>query len=202
MVNMSWNNPSPEEAEEAYYSCRNKYIAAANQRYSAERSQNALTRHRNETLSTIEDCRSEKMNFNLRIEQIGEIIKCLEGSGGMLCSNVPESIEGANTALDRTDESYRSSVRCEGIAVTQLNDVFKTKTVCEDANSNDALEQYKAEKLRLEQVVEELERKMDMLTEQTENLSRKINECISLKYSGRIQMNSFAYSMNHFKKFM
>ena len=198
---MSWSNPSPKEAEDSYYSAKNSYANAANQRSASERAQSNYIAEKNSCASALQSSQSEKTNFEKRIAGIGEIIKALEGAGGGGL-DVPSAISSVNTAAGNASESFRSAIQCAEISQANLSEVFRSKSVDEDANSSGALSAYKSEKTRLEQAVAELERKIASLFSSIDSLSSKINACNIAQANYSRTMSSAAYEMNHFKKYM
>ena len=198
---MSWSNPSSNEAESAYYSAKNAYSNAANQKSASERAESNYISEKNSCASSIQSCQNEKRNFEKRIAGIGEIIKALEGSGGGGV-DVPSGISKVNSAAGNADTSYRGSIKCAEITRADFNDVFKAKSVYEDANSSGALSAYKSEKARLEQAVAELEARIASLFASIDSLTSKIKSCNAAQASYSHTMSSAAYDMNHYKKYM
>lgn len=199
---MPWVNPTPEEAKEEYDYSRSKYMQAASEKAASERAEQSYIDQRKTAMSTIQSCKTDKTNFEKRIKQIEEIIKMLEGRGGFFSEDVPESITNANTSSQKADQSFKSCIKCDGISSASLDDVFHSKSVEEDSNSNNALNAFKNEKARLEEAVENLERQISSLSSSINDLNTQIRNCNSTQASLRHSMNGYAYEMSHYKRYM
>lgn len=200
---MSWSNPSPEEAANAYSYYKTKYCNAANQKYASEKQEQSYVSQKSSASSRMRSLSSEKVNFEKRLNGIVNIIKMLEGNGGWFAVNVPSTISKVSSALSKTDSSYRNSIKMTGgVAAASLESAFKAKSVDSDINSATALQRYKTEKARLEQEIANLNTQITTLTNTISTLTSKINACNATQASLRSSMNSYAYEMNHYKKYM
>ena len=127
----------------------------------------------------------------------------LEGTGGWFSTNVPNAIQTAKNKLKQADNSYRSSIKVTGgIAAASIESAFATKAVEEDANSANALNEFKKERTRLEQAISELNSQINNLAATIANLTSSINACNETQASLQSAMNSYAYDMNHYHGFM
>lgn len=199
---MSWFNPSQEEANESYYNARSSYINAANQYNQNARQINSCWSDMSNVRNQYASYRSDKINFQKRIEAIGNIISSLEGNGGWLQANVPEAVNGANTSAQKAGTSFSQCVRCDSVPAPELSSVFKCESVSEDGNSAGALQSYKAEKTRLEQAVADVEKQMNNLNNQANELARRMNSINAQQQALRKSMSSSAFEMSHYKKYM
>lgn len=198
----SWSNPSQDEAEEAYQYYKSKYYNAAAQKRESEKQEQSYIEEKNSSIAERDSAQNQKLNFEKRVEGIEKIIKMLEGNCGWFSANVPEAITKAQQSLSRTDSSFRSSMRLSGAGGTaSLETAFKVKTVEDDSNSTSALTQFRAEKARLEEEISNLNRQIENLSSMISSLTGKINACNAEQESLRSAMNSYAYDMNHYKKF-
>ena len=198
---MSWNNPTQEEAGECYSNARTRYVNAANQYNSNNRTMDSYRSQVSSVNNQYCSCRSNKINFQKRIKEIGSIINILEGSGGFFSANVPSAIGTAGNAVQKADESFRQCIRCDGISAPDMSEVFKCKTVQEDNDSSESLQGYKSEKARLEQAVEELDRNMKQLEAKADELVRNINDLAVRQQSLKKTMMGSAFEMAHYKKY-
>lgn len=200
---MSWYNPSQEEATEAYTYYQNKYYSAANQRNASMRQEQAYISQKSAATTKMNDLSAQKLNFEKRLEGIIKIIKMLEGSGGWFATNVPSTISKAISTIQKTDTSYKRSIRMTGgIAAASLETAFAVKTVEGDHRSASALQAYKEEKTRLEQNIADLKSQIVSLSNQISTLSDQISACSAAQASYKNTMNSSAYEMNHYRKYM
>lgn len=201
-MSWSWSNPSRDDAIEAYEYYKNKYYRAANQKKASERQERSYIAERNTASNKMNNLSAQKVNFEKRLRGIESIIKMMEGTGGWFSSSVPEAIEKAQRSLSKADSSFRKSMRLSGGAgAASLENAFKTKTVEADVNSSAALAAFKAERARLEQEIAELNTQITNLSNTISLLKNKIRACDSLQASLRSAMNSYAYDMNHYKKY-
>lgn len=200
---MSWYNPSQEEAIEAYAYYQNKYYTAASQRNVSMRQEQAYLSQKSAVTSKMNDFSVQKLNFEKRLEGIIKIIKMLEGSGGWFTTNVPSAISKATSTIQKTDTSYKRSIRMTGgMAAASLETVFAVKTVEGDYRSASALQAYKSEKTRLEQSIANLNSQIASLSSQISLLNKQISACNAAQVSYRNIMNFSAYELNHYRKYM
>lgn len=200
---MSWYNPSQEEAMEAYAYYKNKYYSAAKQRNSLMRQEQAYVSQKRMATTKMNDLSTQSINFEKRLEGVIKIIKMLEGSGGWFVTNVPGTISKAASTIQKTDISYKRSIKMAGgIAAASLETAFAVKTVEEDYRAASALQDYKSEKVRLENNIADLKSQIASLSSQISTLSKQINACSAAQSSYKNTMNSSAYEMNHYRKYM
>lgn len=200
---MSWYSPSQEEAEEAYYYNKSKYYNAANERSAYYNYEQDCISQKNQAKSEIKDLSSDKVNFEKRLEGIEKIIKMLEGTGGPFSTNVPEAISKAASSIQKADSSYKKSIKMTGgTSVASLENAFSIKSVENDPNSAAALEAYKAEKVNLEQKIANIKSEISTLSDTIDSLNSQISYYDSMQASLKRTMNSCAYEMNHYQKFL
>ena len=200
---MSWSNPTSDEAAESYSYYKNKYYEAANQKRVAEKQAQTYVTQRNTVTSQMNTLYSQKINFEKRLSGIDGIIKMLEGSGGWFSITVPDTIAKVVSSLNKIDTSYKKSIRMTGgVNAASLENTFDTKSVEGDVCSSTALQQYKAEKARIEQELANLNSQISSLSATISDLTSKINSSYSIQASLQASMNSYAYDMNHYRKYM
>jgi len=194
---MSWSNPSADEAAEAYSYYKNQYYSAASQREASVRQENRCISERNVAKNKMGELSSKKLNFEKRLEGIKKIIRMLEGTG-----SVPSSIAKMVRTVKNADESFRMAIKLDNGSIASIEDAFRTKSVEEDSHSDAALQAYKNEKNTLEQNIENLKKQISSLSEQISSLTSQINACNSLQSALKRTMNSSAYEMNHYRRYM
>ena len=169
---------SKEEATDRFIRSRNSYYEAEQQQ---ARLSNRIENYRAErqyAAAQISSARSEKTNFEKRLQGIEDIIKTLEGAGWVFSTNVPQSIESANSTLRSVNSDYQQCIRLtDGVAAADMEEVFHAKSVEKDANSAEALELYRQERDRLVQEIENLKRMINACSAQMSELTGKINAC-------------------------
>ena len=199
---MSWSHPTASEAEEYYSYYKKRYNEAAIQKKASENKEENYRSQKNSNKAQIKNMKSQKINFEKRIEDIEKIIKMLEG-GSFVFNDVPEKISKANSKLDNVGESYLKSVKVTGGgSKASFESAFSVKSVQADSYSAAALQQLKKEKTRVEQEINNMSKKINSLTASIDELNKKINSCNNYQRTLRSNMFSYAYEMNHFKRFM
>lgn len=202
VMSWSWSNPSQDEALEAYTYYKGKYEDAATQKRASEQQEQSYIAERNTANCQITALSAEKINLEKRVQGIEKIIRMLEGTGNIFSVDVPAAIDRAKKTLSRADDSLRKSMRLSGGGTAaSLETAFALKTVEENAHSASALLAFKAEKERLEQAIEEMHAQLANLESLVESLTGKINTCNLSQEALQSSMSSYAYDMNHYKKF-
>lgn len=202
-MSWSWYNPSPDEASDAYYYYKNKYNNAANQKRASESQERSYVSQKSTAKSQLSSAKSQKINFEKRLQGIKDIIGMLEGRGGWFSTDVPGEIDKATKNLSKTEDSFRKSIVREGAtAPKSLEDALEIKTVEGHQRSASALQQFKNEKVRLEQEIANLKAKINNLESTISSLTSKINSCNMTQAYLQSSMNSYAYDMNHYRSYM
>lgn len=187
---------------EAYAYYKSKYYSAANQKKASERQERAYISQRNAAKNEQLELAGRLWNLEKRLQGVEDIIKILEGNGGWLSADVPGAIEKAQKSIARTDASFRSSMRLSGgSGVINLETVLKPKSVEADVHASSALASFRAEKKRLEQEKANLDSQIRNLSSKITSLKNKINACNATQTSLQSAMNSYAYDMNHYRKY-
>ena len=200
---MSWINPTPEEAEQAYYNNRNRYNAAASQKRTSEQQEIAYSNQRTMAKNQLSNAKSDKVNFEKRLEGVKKIVAMLEGSGGWGSTNVPNTISKANRAVSTAGNSYRKCIKeTGGTSAASLADAFETKSVEGERHSSSALLALKKEASRLEQAIADVKKQISGLNSTIDNLNRQIRTCNSTQASLQRTMNSCAFEMVHYSRYM
>lgn len=198
----SWNNPTPEEAEEAYWYNRNRYYNAASEYNAARNRAQSLEYQKSASKSQMQSLSTQRVNLEKRLDGVEKIIRCMVGSGGWLATNVPSAISKASKALEKADESFRKSIRLDGgISAARMAERLRVKSVEEDANSSSALSLYRKEKVRIENEINEIRKNLNALSDKVNQLNGQLNSCYSTQNSARKVMNSTTYEMNHYRKY-
>jgi chromosome segregation ATPase len=193
---------SKDEASSAYYAAKSQYNSAAGEYRKYENESSSCRGELRDARNQYSQCSNDKINFEKRVEDIERIINCLEGNGGWLSVNVPQTIATANKSAQDADNGFRQCIKCSGINPPDLAEVFKAPAVTEDQNSNTALEEYKKEKARLEQAIEELKKQMAQLSQQADELSKRIQQLGILSQSCKQRINQSISSMYYYRKYM
>lgn len=201
-MSWSWNNPTEDEAEEAYDYYKGKYNAAASQKRNSERLEQTYVSEKKNAVAKRDQLKDQKLSFEDRLEGIEKIIAMLEGTGGWFTANVPDAIGKAQRTLTRADSSLRDCVKLTGgSGAASMETAFAMKTVEGDFRSAAALQAFRNERDRLEGQLQDLNRQISGLSDQISSLSSKISACNSEQWSLQRSMNSYAYDMNHYKKY-
>lgn len=204
---MSWNNPSPDEAANAYYSSKSRYNNAASQRQAASRAAEHASAERSRARSEITSCQTDKLNFEKRIEDIRHIVQALDGSasGPLVASigaDIPTLIASLNTSMQESDSAYRGSIISPDITPAQFYEIMRSNPVGDDSLLSAALQKFRDEIVRLQQAIAELERKINALNALVSDLSTKIRNYEAAQADWSRVMQSSAYDMNHYRGYM
>lgn len=120
----------------------------------------------------------------------------------MFSVNIPDVINTANASLKDMNEGFKKSIRACGINAADLEEAFFVKSVAQDQASARALALLQTEKNALEQLNAQLDSQMAMLNSNMDALKKQISECNAQQAQLQKEMYSYAFDMNHFKKYM
>lgn len=202
-MSWSWSNPSPEEASDAYSYYKRQYNNAASQKRASQRQENNYINQKNAARTQMNEAKSQKINFEKRLRGIEKIIGMLEGRDGWGATDCPDEINSAKSKLSKTEESFRKSIVLDGATQPKnLEDALEVKTVEAHTASASALQQFKNEKVRLEQEIARLNAMINNLASTISTLTSKINACNVAQFNLQSRMNSYAYDMNHYRRYM
>lgn len=187
---------SRDEAEEQYARSRKEYENAERRRAELENRIDNCRQEKRHAAAQIRSAKSEKTNFEKRLRGIENIIKMLDGSGGFLSVNAPESIDKANSALQSTNDRYQRCIRLEGGAsAADMEERFRAESVDGDLRSAEALRLYRAERDRLERAIADLNSEIDSCYAKIDALTRSINSGLAEQSAVRKTMISSTFEM-------
>ena len=189
-------------AESDYYEAKRSYNRAVAERQSLRNQESACCSARANATSNIQNAQTNKINFEKRLAEIEKIIKMLDGSGGWFSANVPSSIENANKQLSKADESFKKCMTCTGYPPAELTEVFKTLRVDEDANTSQALDMLKKEKIRLETEIQNLKKSIAENQQIVQNMIKQLASISFAKIANTKTIAFAAYDMQAAKKAM
>lgn len=192
-----WINPSQSEAQDEYDSAKRRYSNAASDYIQAKNKYDSCSQEYSKQKQNYDSASSEKINFEKRVEQIEKIIKLLSDGG-----NVNDAVSDANSAAEKAESALSGSVKCSGINSPNLSRAFRCRTVEEDPDSANALAEFKKEKSRLEQSIQQVEAQIRAMEESVEALEKQMSSLASAQSSAQRVMRSSSYDMNHYKKYI
>ena len=193
---MKWNNCTQTEAQEAYDYAKSKYRGAAEEYLGNKKKLDSYYDEYRGMTAQADSFRSEKLSFEKRIEDIGEVISLLGEDGP-----VENAIAEANRAAKYAEGEFARSIVCSGVNCPPLSRIFKTPYVSENSYSVTALTMLKKEKARLEQALREVNAQLNALELEAQQLQSQMNSLAQTQASLSKIMNACTYDMNHFKKF-
>ena len=193
---MGWNNCTREEAREAYDAAKSRYSRSAEEYVGCSRKLDACYADYSRTNAKADSMRSDKINFEKRAEQIGDVIRLLDDNGP-----VNEKIEESNKAAQVAEDAFAKSIVCSGVNCPPLSRIFKTPYVSENSYSVTALTMLKKEKARREQALREVNAQLNALELEAQQLQSQMNSLAQTQASLSKIMNACTYDMNHYKKF-
>jgi len=189
-------------AELDYYESKKAYNKAVAERQALRSREEACCSARANAATNIQNAQTNKINFEKRLAEIEKIIKMLDGSGGWFSANVPSSIENANKQLSKADESFKKCMTCTGYPPAELTEVFKTPRVDEDANTSQALDMLKKEKIRLETEIQNLKKSIAENQQIVQNMIKQLATINFAKIANTKTVAFAAYDMQAAKKAM
>ena len=192
---MSWNNCTPTEAQDAYDAAKSRYNRSAEEYVSNNRKLDACYADYKAAGAKAESMRSDKLNFEKRVDQIAEVIR-LPDDGG----SVNEKIGEANQVAETVETLLAQSIKCSGVNCPPLGRVLKTPFVSENSYSLEALNGLKKEKARLEQAIRDVNAKLNALELEVQQLQGQMNSLAQIQHDLSRAMNACAFDMNYFKK--
>ena len=205
---MSWFNPSQEEAADHYYSSKRQYSEAASRRDYARRQEAECSAEKSRNINAINSMRSDKLNFEKRIQDIKKVVAVLDGGSGggalatLIGGTIPDVISDYNSSAQTAAGSYREAIRCSDCAAADLYIVFRGKSVDEDIELTSAVMMFENEIQRLEQALEDLQNNINNAMNNIDQLTSRINSLRIEQSSCRSRMISSAYEMNHYRGYI
>lgn len=205
---MSWSNPSQQEAQEAYDAAKKKYDSTAEEylRLSKQKEQyesEASAAYRGYADADTKLQRLRKLEFTLQ-----RILRYFTTSndpggdtvstGGLINSAVVESkIVGIETA-----NSLKQCIVCTGMPALSFARAGTTKYVDEDADSHRAKQLVRQELKRVLDLMKELDTQTRSSAEDYNALVRKAAACADEMTELKKTMDSCAFDMDHYKKYI
>lgn len=189
-------------AEEMYYYSKNKCEEAIYGRNVARQNEVNACNQKRQVNQELSGCKSDKINFEKRIESLEKIIKMLEGQSGIFSTNVVKSIEDANKYSKKADDSFIQCIKSDSQTSASISEAFKTKSVTNDTDSNNALILFKNEKDRLEHELENINRKMDNLELELNQINKNIQSFQIEQRDLSRSIMGYSYQMMDSKRYM
>lgn len=193
---MSWNNPSQDEAQEAYDDARSRYNAAAEDYCQSSAAYETYSDELRQAQTKIDGVQSDKVNIEKRIEGIDSILNMLSENG-----EVNETIGEVTKIAAMAEEKMRYAINCTGVGSPGLGSAFRGLRVMEESHSASAYAAYKKERDRLVQSVAELNSMIANLEQSTQELTAKMNSAFNSMTDSRKAMYTNAYEMDHYKQY-
>lgn len=194
---MSWSNPTPEEAQEAYDDAKSKYESAAEDYF----------RYKNEYETYDASLSSAKLQQNAatvtrdlyqkRLEALDDIIKMLQPMGDM-----DMKVLGVTTSAQMTEMLMKGSIYCDGVNAPSIGDFFRSYSVANNTHSAQALELIKKERNRTQINLDEAQARMNSVGGTLEELISKGQAAYDSMNAAQKTMKSCAYEMEHYKKYL
>ena len=194
---MGWKNPTKQEAQDAYDRAKSSYRNTAEDYVQNNRQLEDCYSQYRDCSAKVDAARSEKLNFEKRIEQIGEVIRILDDGGA-----ADEAVANANSALEKAEENMSKRLKCTGIQSPAIKETFRCKTVKENQYSNAALESLKKEKARLEQAVQDVNSKLNAMEQNAQELTNKMNSLTATQADLSRKMKNLSFNMTHYKNYI
>lgn len=195
-ISVKWNNCTQTEAQEAYDYAKSKYRGAAEEYLGNKKKLDSYYDEYRGMTAQADSFRSEKLSFEKRIEDIGEVISLLGEDGP-----VENAIAEANRAAKYAEGEFARSIVCSGVNSPPLGSIFSCPTVTENSYSLTALNELKKEKARLEQALAEVNAKINAMELEAERLMSQMNSLAVTQNELSRTMKNCSFEMVHYKKY-
>lgn len=193
---MKWNNCTQEEAQEAYDYAKSRYQNAAEEYLYNKKKLDSYYSSCSGLSNQTESMRSEKLNFEKRIAQIGDILTLLADGG-----KVDDAVDRANKAAKVAEAAMAQTIVCSGVNSPSLSSIFRCPTVSENTHSMTARTELNKEKSRLEQALIDVNAKLNALELELQQMTSQMNSLAAMQNDLSRTMKACSYEMNHYKKY-
>ena len=194
---MGWNNCTQAEAQDCYDAAKSRFSNAAEEYTSAGKKLGACEDAYKRTSAQADSMRSDKLNFEKRVEQIGDVIRDLDVEG-----RVNTDIYESNRFAGIVEANFAESIICSGVNCPSITQALKTPFVSENRFSLNALNELRKEKARLEQAIRDVNAKLNALEQEMEALNKQMNALVQVQADMKKVIGASIYDMAHFKKYM
>lgn len=194
---MGWNNCTQAEAQDCYDAAQSRFNNAAEEFISAGKKIHGYGDVYRQTAAQAESMRSDKLNFEKRVEQIGDVIRDLDVEG-----RVNTDIYESNRFAGIVEANFAESIICSGVNCPSITQALKTPFVSENRFSLNALNELRKEKARLEQAIRDVNAKLNALEQEMEALNKQMNALVQVQADMKKVIGASIYDMAHFKKYM
>ena len=194
---MGWNNCTQAEAQDCYDAAKSRFNNAAEEYTSAGKKLGACEDAYKRTSAQADSMRSDKLNFEKRVEQIGDVIRDLDVEG-----RVNTDIYESNRFAGIVEANFAESIICSGVNCPSITQALKTPFVSENRFSLNALNELRKEKARLEQAIRDVNAKLNALEQEMEALNKQMNALVQVQADMKKVIGASIYDMAHFKKYM
>ncbi|MBQ2469977.1 MAG: hypothetical protein II709_07485 [Ruminococcus sp.] len=194
---MGWNNCTQTEAQDCYDAAKSRFNNAAEEYTSAGKKLGACEDAYKRTSAQADSMRSDKLNFEKRVEQIGDVIRDLDVEG-----RVNTDIYESNRFAGIVEANFAESIICSGVNCPSITQALKTPFVSENRFSLNALNELRKEKARLEQAIRDVNAKLNALEQEMEALNKQMNALVQVQADMKKVIGASIYDMAHFKKYM
>ena len=194
---MGWNNCTQAEAQDCYDAAQSRFNNVAEEFISAGKKIHGYGDVYRQTAAQAESMRSDKLNFEKRVEQIGDVIRDLDVEG-----RVNTDIYESNRFAGIVEANFAESIICSGVNCPSITQALKTPFVSENRFSLNALNELRKEKARLEQAIRDVNAKLNALEQEMEALNKQMNALVQVQADMKKVIGASIYDMAHFKKYM
>ena len=173
--------PTPEEA-------RDGYGAAQRKKRVAEKSCDEKKRERAGVQDKLTRAKTEKINLECRKEDLGKILRRLEGE-------TEDRLNNTNKRANNAEGEYSKAVSCIGVASSSIAEAFFTPGVQADVDTKLAYDTCSKELTRVGNEIEALKTEIRILDSKVSGLTADI------EMRQRVITNA-VNDMNYFRRFM
>ena len=194
---MSWNNPTPEEAEEAYAQAKSRYETAAESYLQNKKKIETYKQEYDDIYSKAMAWGLKKNKLEKKMEKLLEIKAMLEPGGA-----VDKAVAEVNSELRWAEDNLKKNLVCTNIQSPTVSQAFRCPTVEQHPDSLEARQLLRQVRYRYDQEIEEVESKMKTIESEADELKRKLNSYTDTQSQLSKIMKDCSYEMNHYKKYL
>ena len=167
---MSWITDRYESVKKKYNEAASALASSKKkeQEYREQKSQNDKAMSANQKLRKVDKA---------RLDDVEQILKCLEGKAWSAV-NIPNTISNANKSANSVENEIDRVIFEDGASrLPSVSSMFYIQTVNQNYNSSESVRLFKQEKVRLENEIDSLDKKINSALQTSVSLGAKIAGC-------------------------
>ena len=195
---MSWSHPTQQEAQEAYDAAKQKYDTAAEDYILASRQKD---QYEAQAGSAYKEYAGDDERL-ARLRRLEYRLKRVCGFFGSSGCTFDEYVTAFRVYRVELVNALRQFVYCDGMNPVTFGPASSSPEVAYDADSLRAKQLLEAELARVRELIAEIDRQTKTSAEAYNELKRKAAACEGEMRELKKTMDSCAFDMDHYKKFI